>query len=102
MMLIRCPECGPRNENEFGLRWARRMSPTRPQGGADLTDAQWAQYLFFRDNPRRVSFAERWVHSAGCRRWFNAVRDTVSYEILAVYRAGDPSPDLSGPVVVPS
>ena len=27
-------------------------------------------------------FAERWVHSAGCRRWFNAVRDTVTNEFV--------------------
>jgi heterotetrameric sarcosine oxidase delta subunit len=25
--------------------------------------------------------AERWVHTAGCRRWFNLVRDTVTDEI---------------------
>jgi len=25
--------------------------------------------------------AERWVHTAGCRRWFNVVRDTVTHEI---------------------
>jgi len=25
--------------------------------------------------------AERWVHSAGCRRWFNLVRDTVTHEM---------------------
>jgi heterotetrameric sarcosine oxidase delta subunit len=25
--------------------------------------------------------AERWVHTAGCRRWFTLVRDTVTHEI---------------------
>jgi heterotetrameric sarcosine oxidase delta subunit len=25
--------------------------------------------------------AERWVHTAGCRRWFNLVRDTVTHHI---------------------
>jgi heterotetrameric sarcosine oxidase delta subunit len=25
--------------------------------------------------------AERWVHTAGCRRWFNLVRDTVTHTI---------------------
>ena len=31
-----------------------------------------------RDNPKGA-FAERWFHAAGCRRWFDAVRDTVTY-----------------------
>ncbi|NUS16768.1 MAG: FAD-dependent oxidoreductase, partial [Streptomyces sp.] len=56
-----------------------------------LTDEEWAKYLFFRDNPKGP-FAERWTHSAGCRRWFNAVRDTSTNEILAVYRAGEQPP----------
>ena len=47
-----------------------------------------------RDNPRGP-FAERWSHSGGCRRWFNAVRDTVSHEVLAVYRMGEPRPEIS-------
>jgi sarcosine oxidase subunit delta len=35
------------------------------------------------------------VHSTGCRRWFNAVRDTATYEVLAVYRPTDPRPALA-------
>jgi heterotetrameric sarcosine oxidase delta subunit len=58
-----------------------------------MTDEQWAEYLFVRDN-LKGAFAERWVHSAGCRRWFNAIRDTVTYEFLAVYRPTDPRPHL--------
>ena len=30
----------------------------------------------------RGLFAERWSHAAGCRRWFNAVRDTATYRLL--------------------
>ena len=37
-----------------------------------------------------------WVHAAGCRRYFNVLRDTVSYEILEVYPIGTPSEDASG------
>ncbi len=44
--------------------------------------------MFYRENPKGP-FAERWMHSAGCRRWFNVLRDTVSYEVLAVYRTGE-------------
>ena len=34
--------------------------------------------------------AERWVHALGCRRWFNAVRDTVTYRFHRVYRLDEP------------
>ena len=71
----------------------RRPGP-RPLPGenpAALSDEQWAHYLFFRDNPMG-RFAERWRHSAGCRRWFNAVRDTASYRFERVYRLDDPKP----------
>jgi heterotetrameric sarcosine oxidase delta subunit len=42
---------------------------------AKLSDAEWAEWLFVRDNPKG-RFAERWVHTHGCRRWFDLVRDT--------------------------
>ena len=62
--------------------------PREPQ---KLSDAEWAEYLFARDNPRGP-FAERWCHSVGCRRWFNAVRDTATYRFERVYRLDDPKP----------
>lgn len=62
-----------------------------PRGPSALTDEQWAHFVFFRDNPKGL-FAERWSHSAGCRRWFNAVRDTATYRIHSVYRLDDPKP----------
>jgi sarcosine oxidase subunit delta len=47
--------------------------------------------VFFRDNPKGP-FAERWSHATGCRRWFNAVRDTATYRVHRVYRLDDPRP----------
>lgn len=91
MMLIHCPECGPRDETEFG--YGGQAHVAYPADPAALSDEEWARYLFYRDNPKGV-FAERWVHSAGCRRWFNALRDTATYEFIAVYRSGTPRPDL--------
>jgi sarcosine oxidase delta subunit len=32
------------------------------------------------------------VHNAGCRRWFNIVRDTATHRILAVYKIGERPP----------
>jgi heterotetrameric sarcosine oxidase delta subunit len=34
---------------------------------------------------------ERWVHSFGCRQWFNVVRDTATHEIVEVIRMGIPA-----------
>jgi len=31
---------------------------------------------------------ELWDHVAGCRQYFNATRDTVTYEILETYKIG--------------
>ncbi|MGW0966654.1 sarcosine oxidase subunit delta family protein [Streptomyces sp. NPDC002516] len=89
MLLIPCPWCGPRDEAEF--HYGGQAHVPYPEDPSALTDQEWARYLFFRDNPRGP-FAERWSHAAGCRRWFNAVRDTATNEILAVYRAGEERP----------
>ncbi|WP_134772979.1 sarcosine oxidase subunit delta [Ornithinimicrobium flavum] len=89
MLIIDCPHCGPRHEQEF--HYGKQAHVAYPQDPSALTDAEWARYLFYRDNPRGPH-AERWVHTAGCRRWFNVVRDTLTYEIKAVYRAGEQPP----------
>ncbi|MGW7548486.1 sarcosine oxidase subunit delta, partial [Streptomyces sp. NPDC054770] len=91
MLLIPCPWCGPRDETEF--HYGGQAHVPYPEDPAALTDEEWARFLFFRDNPKGP-FAERWSHAAGCRRWFNAVRDTSTNEILTVYRAGEPRPAL--------
>ena len=88
MLLISCPWCGPREQAEFDYGGqAGTPYPTEPH---TLTDAEWARYLFVRDNPSGP-FAELWVHTAGCRRWFGASRDTATNAITAVYRLGDHS-----------
>ena len=90
MLLIACPFCGPRDETEF--RYGGQAHVARPADPAALTDAEWADYLFMRDNPKGA-FRERWVHAGGCRRWFNALRDTRDHRILAVYRIGETPPE---------
>ena len=44
--------------------------------------------MFFRDNPRGLHH-ELWVHAAGCRKYFNVTRHTVTYEILETYLIGE-------------
>ncbi|GAB4100655.1 sarcosine oxidase subunit delta [Sinomonas halotolerans] len=82
MLLITCPHCGPRDETEF--HYGGQAHVAYPENPSELTDAEWAKYLFYRENPKGA-FAERWVHTAGCRAWFNAVRDTVTYEFKSIY-----------------
>ncbi|MFJ9722413.1 sarcosine oxidase subunit delta family protein [Streptomyces sp. NPDC101209] len=94
MLLISCPWCGPRDESEF--HYGGQAHVPYPQDPSALTDEEWARYLFFRTNPKGP-FAERWSHATGCRRWFNAVRDTATNEVLAVYRSGEERPPTPGP-----
>ncbi len=89
MMLLTCPWCGPRDETEY--HYGGQAHVAYPENPSDLSDEEWADYLFFRDNPKGP-FAERWSHSGGCRRWFNAVRDTATYEVIDVYTNADARP----------
>ena len=93
MLLIPCPWCGPRNETEH--HYGGQAHVAHPEDPAALTDEEGGEVLFVRDNPRGP-FAERWVHSTGCRRWFNVVRDTATYEVLDSYRPQDPRPEIVG------
>ena len=92
MLLIGCPWCGPRDEIEFAYGGQAHIA--YPKDPDVLSDEEWADFLFMRDNPRGP-FHERWFHVHGCRRWFNAVRDTRSHDLLAVYRVGEPMPEVA-------
>ncbi len=83
MLLIECPWCGERDESEFS--YAGEAHIVRPQETENLSDEAWADYLFMRKNPRGLH-REQWLHTAGCRRYFNVERDTVSYQIRCSYK----------------
>lgn len=87
MFHIFCPYCKEyREEEEFHPRGeAHLMRPADPDA---TSDEEWGDYLFFRDNPRGIHH-EMWVHSVGCRKFFNITRNTVTYEILETYRMGE-------------
>lgn len=91
MLLIACPHCGERPETEYAYGGEAHIA--RPEDPAALSDAEWADYLYMRRNTKGL-FLERWVHSHGCGRWFNLARDTLTYEILAVYEMGRKPPEL--------
>ncbi len=93
MLLIECPYCGVRDETEFS--YAGEAHIARPLETEKLSDAEWADYLFMRSNPKG-KHREQWLHAAGCRRYFNAVRDTMTYRISATYRIGEQPPGEGG------
>ena len=90
MLRLDCPFCGPEAEVEFVCGGESHIA--RPGPPEAVSDAMWAEYLFFRINPKGVHY-ERWCHRHGCGQWFNVARDTVTHAIKAVYRMGDPRPD---------
>ena len=91
MLLIRCPWCGAREEVEFSCGGETHI--VRPKEPEKLTDAEWGDYVFFKRNPKGVHY-ERWLHAAGCRRWFNVARSTATHEIFATYKPGEPKPEV--------
>ena len=91
MLLITCPYCGPRGEEEFTN--GREAHITRPAHPEDLSDAQWAHYTFLHNN-QKGWIRERWYHAAGCRRWFNAIRHNVTSEWQSAYEPFADLPDL--------
>lgn len=91
MLSIDCPYCGARDEVEFINGGEGHV--VRPGHPDTLSDAAWSAYLFYHDNPRGM-LSERWLHEYGCRRWFHAVRDTVTHAIIRTYPI-----DASGMVV---
>ena len=81
MLHIPCPHCGLRNETEF--HYGAEAGVAYPDPNA-MTDSEWAKYLHIRANPKGW-LAERWVHFAGCGRWFNLWRNTITHEIGPSY-----------------
>jgi sarcosine oxidase subunit delta len=90
MLKIECPWCGERDQSEF--TYGGEAHIVRPPEPDSLTDEDWGDYLFFRTNPKGLH-REQWCHSGGCRRWFNAVRDTATYRFHGVYKHGEERPE---------
>jgi sarcosine oxidase, subunit delta len=89
MLLIHCPWCGPRTQNEFTC--GGEIDTARPLDPRSGWNGEWSNYLFFRKNVRGVQ-RERWCHSLGCRRWFQAIRHTVCDTFWATFKIGEVPP----------
>ena len=86
MLMIDCPWCGNRDESEF--MYGGEGNIVTPQDPESISDDSWSDYLFMRKNTKGL-YMEQWLHSYGCRRWFLAERETVSYEILNTHKIGE-------------
>ena len=76
--LLPCPNCGPRDVNEFS--YAGEVT-VRPKDSPTLREL--AAYVYFRRNVAGVQ-REWWYHRLGCEVWFQAERDTRTNEVLNV------------------
>lgn len=69
-LLVPCPTCGRRPQEEF--TFGGELRPV----DAPEPAAEFAR-VFLRDNAMGTQ-TERWYHAAGCRRWVTLTRDTVA------------------------
>jgi len=81
MLLLTCPNCGPRNVSEF--RFGGESNP-RPNDPMASSDVDWTNYLYLRNNAMGVQ-REWWYHRAGCGLWFYAERHTRTNEVMRTY-----------------
>lgn len=79
MQIFTCPFCGPRAETEF--HFAAEAGKRRPEPAPQVSDAEWAEYLYLQDAPRGPA-REVWVHLT-CGEFFVMTRDTVTREVIA-------------------
>lgn len=84
MLLVPCPNCGPRNSAD--LRYGGE-SHARPDP-ATASPLEWRDYLYLRHNPAGW-LRETWYCRAGCRRWFALERNTATNEFRDPPLPGD-------------
>lgn len=87
MIQLDCPYCGPRDVSEF----AHLGEVTGRPDPRTATKREWRTYLYTRENRAGVVL-ERWLHRAGCRRFFDAERDTRDNTVHRTTRV--PRPDF--------
>jgi heterotetrameric sarcosine oxidase delta subunit len=76
--LLPCPNCGPRDVNEFSYAGEVTKRPKQSPTLRELTS-----YVYFRENVAGVQ-REWWYHRFGCEVWFQAERDTRTNEVIRV------------------
>ena len=82
MLIITCPHCGPRNDNEFLYQGEVIARP-----GVDADPVTWRNYLYMKRNVSGWE-EERWFHVSGCRRFLTIERHTLTNEIRRISTIG--------------
>ena len=93
--LLTCPNCGPRDVNEFAYAGEVTRRP-----GPNPTQSELGAYVYFRRNVAGVQ-REWWYHRFGCELWFLAERDTRTNEVLRVELPTTPEPKAAPDPVLP-
>lgn len=86
MILIPCPHCGPRNASEFAYRGESKARPDPATAGP----GEWRDYLYNHANPAGWT-TEGWYHRAGCRRFIQVERHSLTNQVRAARPAGEAS-----------
>lgn len=93
MLLIHCPYCEEeRPELEFS--GAGEAHIERPTNLAEINEDDFEKFFFIKENDKGIVF-ERWRHTHGCAKFFNAVRHSVSDKFIMTYKAGEKRPKIT-------
>ena len=60
MFIINCPYCGEREQSEFKAGGEAHI--VRPKQPTELSDDEWAEYLFMRKNIKGIQFEDGTIH----------------------------------------
>lgn len=94
MLKITCPVCGVEaEETEFHYGGQAHVARPASRNPNKVSDEAQYEYLYVRDNPRGPH-RELWQCARGCGKWFNALRNTLTHDILATYKIGDRKPPI--------
>lgn len=88
--LLNCPNCGSRSVNDY--RYGGEVTARPSPGDSEET---WSAYFYVRKNVAGLQ-REWWYHKYGCRRWFQAERNTLNNEVSTTFWPGEGPGQSSG------
>lgn len=77
--LLRCPYCGNRSVYEFRFGGEVKRRPA-----LEASEEDWVHYTYMKANEAGIQ-REWWYHRSGCRQWIQAMRNTVTNEVLETF-----------------
>jgi len=89
MLLIPCPSCGPRPQDEFHFRGDATLA--RP--AADADEEAFFRYVYVRQNP--LSLSDEWWYHSATRQWLKVRRHTKTHAIVAACAANESLPEIT-------